>query len=51
LDPRTSFFQAACFGLDVQSVVALRLMRLAAGGALAPREVNRMVMEKAAAAP
>ena len=49
-NPWSSFLRAARFGLDVQSVMALRLMRIAAGGALASREANRMVMEKAAAA-
>jgi len=50
MNPWSSFVQAARFGFDVQSVVALRLMRIAAGGTLASREANRMVMEKAAAA-
>jgi hypothetical protein len=50
MNPWTSFLQATRFGLDVQSVIALRLMRIAAGGALGFREVNRMVMEKTASA-
>ena len=33
-------------GLDANVVVAMRLMRLAAGGALAQREAQRMVAEK-----
>jgi hypothetical protein len=36
-------------GLDAQNVVALRLMRLAAGGARGQNEVRRMVTEKIAA--
>ena len=32
--------------LEAQSVVALRLMRIAAGGALARSETSRMVTEK-----
>jgi hypothetical protein len=35
-------------GIEAQAVMALRLMRLAAGGALAEREAARMVTEKAA---
>jgi hypothetical protein len=37
-------------GLEAQSVIALRMLRLAAGGARAQAEVNRMVIEKIAAA-
>ena len=36
-------------GLDAQNVVALRLTRLAAGGARGQNEVRRMVTEKIAA--
>lgn len=36
-------------GLDAQNVVALRLMRLAAGGARGQNEARRMVTEKIAA--
>lgn len=36
-------------GLEAQQVVALRLMRLAAGGPLAVAETQRMVAEKAGA--
>ena len=32
--------------LEAQSVIALRLMRIAAGGALARSETTRMVTEK-----
>ena len=37
-------------GLEAQTVMALRMMRLAAGGAAAQREAARMVSEKRAAA-
>ena len=37
-------------GLEAQTVMALRMMRLAAGGAVAQREAARMVSEKGAAA-
>jgi len=41
--------QTAMLALEAQSVIALRLMRIAAGGALARSETTRMVMEKAQA--
>jgi hypothetical protein len=47
--PWMSFFEAARLGVEAQGVIALRLIRLAAGGALASREANRMVVEKAMA--
>ena len=37
-------------GLEAQTVIALRMLRLAAGGAKARTEANRMVTEKVAAA-
>jgi len=40
---------AAQLGFEAQTVIALRLARLATGGASARREVQRMVSEKAAA--
>jgi ribosomal protein S9 len=43
-------FEAARFGLDVQTVIALRLARIAAGGATGAAEAQRMVLEKALAA-
>ena len=43
-------FKAFQLGLETQSVVALRMMRLASGGARAQTEARRMVSEKAAAA-
>jgi hypothetical protein len=36
-------------GLEAQSVVALRMMRLASAGAAAPAEARRMIAEKIAA--
>jgi hypothetical protein len=40
---------AAMLGLEAQSVVGLRLLRLAGGGAVAQAEAQRMVAEKGAA--
>jgi hypothetical protein len=37
-------------GVEVQSVIALRMLRLAAGGARMEAEVTRMITEKPAAA-
>jgi hypothetical protein len=39
----------ALFGMEMQRVIALRLLTLAGGGAAAQREANRMVAEKGAA--
>jgi hypothetical protein len=50
-EPWSSLFEAARFGWEVQCVIALRLMRLAGGGALAQREATRMTSEKAAVVP
>ena len=44
-------FQAARFGLEMQSVMALRLMRLMGGGASARFEARRSASEKMAALP
>jgi hypothetical protein len=41
--------KAIQLGVEAQSVIALRMARLAAGGALAQSEAQRMVMEKFAA--
>ena len=41
-------FQAARFGLEMQSIVALRLMRLMGGGASARSKARRSVSEKMA---
>jgi hypothetical protein len=45
----SQWFEAARFGADVQRVIALRLVRLASGDARAATEVQRMILEKAAA--
>jgi hypothetical protein len=51
LNPWLSFgLKAWQIGLEAQSVIALRMLRLAAGGAVAEVEASRMVMEKVAAA-
>jgi hypothetical protein len=42
-------FKAIQLGFDAQSVIALRMIRLAAGGARAQGEAQRMVIEKVAA--
>ncbi|MFZ1922913.1 MAG: hypothetical protein WA280_09170 [Xanthobacteraceae bacterium] len=42
--------QTALLGLEAQRVMALRLMRIAAGGARGHAEAQRMVTEKFAAA-
>ena len=42
-------FHAAMLGFQAQNVVALRMMRLAAGGAAGQAEAMRMVSEKIAA--
>src|SRR5262249_13519685 len=44
-----AYIRAAQVGWDANVVVAMRLMRLAVGGALAQREAQRMVAEKVAA--
>ena len=41
--------QAAVTGFEAQSVMALRFMRLAAGGARAKSEASRMITEKVTA--
>lgn len=41
--------QAFQLGVEAQSVIALRMMRLASGGARAKTEMSRMVIDKAAA--
>jgi hypothetical protein len=42
--------QTMQLGMEMQSVIALRLMRLAAGGASGRSEASRMIAEKIAAA-
>ena len=44
-----AWFDAMRFGADVQRVIALRMMRLAAGGPRAAKETQRMVADKMAA--
>lgn len=51
LNPWFSFgLKAWQIGLEAQSVIALRMLRLAAGGARAEAEASRMVTEKVMAA-
>ena len=47
LDLWSAYFRLAQIGWDANVVVAMRLMRLASGGALAQREAQRMIAEKA----
>jgi hypothetical protein len=42
-------FKTVQLGLDAQSVIALRMMRLASGGPTAKAEMSRMVIDKAEA--
>jgi hypothetical protein len=44
-----AWMDAAKFNFEVQSVVAMRLMKIAAGGATGAAETTRMVQEKAEA--
>ena len=47
VDPWISFgLKAWQLGLEAQNVIALRLLRLAAGGARAEAEASRMVTER-----
>jgi len=48
--PWFALMQSAQLAADAQTVIALRLMRIAQGGRSASREARRMVVEKAAAA-
>ncbi len=43
-------FQTIQLGMEMQRVIALRLMRLAAGGSSGRTEASRMIAEKIAAA-
>jgi hypothetical protein len=47
MNPWTYAIDVARLGMEAQHVIALRMMQLAGGGALATREANRMVAEKA----
>ena len=49
IDFLNQWFEAARFGADMQRVVALRTMRIAAGGPLATSETQRMIAEKVSA--
>jgi len=42
-------FKAFQLGVEAQGVIALRMMRLASGGAAGEAEMSRMVIEKTAA--
>ena len=44
-----AWFEAAQFGADSHSVIAMRLMKIASGGPGATTEAHRMVSEKVAA--
>jgi hypothetical protein len=44
-----SWMDAVKFNLEVQSVIAMRLMKIAAGGATGAAESTKMVQEKAEA--
>ena len=44
------WMEAAKFNLEIQSVVSMRLMKIAAGGAEAVAEYVRMLQEKSTAA-
>jgi hypothetical protein len=44
-----TWLEAASFSMDVQRVMALRIMRLASGGPLAATEAQRMISEKVSA--
>ena len=46
MNPWTYSLALTRFALEAQTVIALRMARLAAGGALAQREAGRMVVEK-----
>jgi hypothetical protein len=41
-----AYFRLAQIGWDANAVVAMRMMRLASGGPLAQREMQRMIAEK-----
>src|SRR5262249_55701221 len=50
MNPWSYSLDLARLGLEAQWVIALRMMRLAAGDDLASREAQRMIVEKGAAA-
>jgi hypothetical protein len=49
MNPWTYSLALTRFALEAQTVIALRMLRLATGGALARREAGRMVIEKGTA--
>ncbi len=49
MDFLNQWFEAARFGAEMQRVVALRTMRIAAGGPTATSETQRMISEKMSA--
>jgi len=49
-NPWAAWLNAATFAAEAQWVIGLRMMRLAAGGAAATSEAQRMIVEKAVAA-
>jgi hypothetical protein len=49
MNPWTYGIDLARLGIEAQWVIALRMMRLAAGGKRARREAHRMIAEKGAA--
>ena len=49
MNPWAYSLDLARLGFAAQQVVALRMLRLAAGGAVAQREAQRMILEKGAA--
>ena len=49
MNPWAYSLDLARLGIGAQQVVALRMLRLAAGGAVAQREAQRMILEKGAA--
>jgi hypothetical protein len=49
MNPWTYFIATTRFAMEAQTVIALRMLRLATGGALARREAARMVIEKGTA--
>jgi hypothetical protein len=45
-NPMTAWLESVRFASDVQRVIALRMMRIAAGGPMAASETRRMITEK-----
>lgn len=49
MNPWTYSLALTRFAIEVQTVIALRMLRLATGGAIGRREARRMVVEKGTA--